>query len=124
MKKIFVVDDNADVRFSIIEGLKDIGANFSFIEAEDGAKCIDMLKKGAKPDLILLDIMMPKMDGWDVAANVKSNPDFKDIPIVFLTAKTDDLSKGMGTITGDEYICKPFDIYDLKQRIEKALNKQ
>ena len=120
-KKIMVVDDNEDLIYSVKRSLGDIAPKYSFIEANGGKKCISILEDGAKPDVILLDIMMPGMDGWETAAQIKSNSTWRNIPIIFLTAKTDDLSKNMGKLTAEDYIEKPFDIYDLKERIEKVL---
>ena len=120
-KKIMVVDDNQDLIYSVKRSLGDIAPKFSFIEADGEKKCITLLEDGAKPDVILLDIMMPGMDGWETAAQIKSNTEWRSIPLIFLTAKTDDLSKGMGKLTAEDYIEKPFDIYDLKKRIQKAL---
>ncbi len=120
-KKIMVVDDNPDLRYSVKRGLCDIASGYTIIEASGGKECIDMLKKGKLPDIILLDIMMPDMDGWDTAAEIKSNTVWKNIPVVFLTAKTDDLSKGMGRLTSEDYIEKPFDVYDLKKRVDAIL---
>ncbi len=116
-KKILIVDDNPDLRYSVIEGMKAI-SDISFGEAEDGKKALSMLKKDDY-DAVLLDIMMPEMDGWEVAAKMKSDPKIKNVPIIFLTAKTDDFSKGMGKITAEDYIEKPFEINDLKKRIDK-----
>jgi DNA-binding response OmpR family regulator len=67
--------------------------------------------------------MMPGMNGWDVAAKIKENPKWSTIPIVFLTAKGDTMSIGMGHLASDDYVVKPFDIVDLKNRIEKVLKK-
>ncbi len=120
-KKIMVVDDNPDLIYSVKRGLGDIASGYTIIEASGGKQCIDLLKKGEIPDLILLDIMMPDMDGWDTAAEIKSNAAWTKIPIVFLTAKTDDLSKGMGRLTSEDYIEKPFDVYDLKKRVDAIL---
>ena len=75
------------------------------------------------PDLVLLDIMMPDLSGWDVAAKIKENPSWQEIPIVFLTAKGDTMSIGMGNLAAVDYIVKPFDVRDLKERVEKVLNK-
>ena len=122
-KTIMVVDDNKDIRYSIIQAIKSSTNDYDFIEAEDGQICVDKIKKGAKlPNILLLDIMMPNMDGWDVAANLKSDPKYKSIPIIFLTAKTDDLSRGMGKITGEYYITKPFDTQELNKKIKKILS--
>ena len=122
--KIMVVDDKPGVRFTIKAGLEEIGSNFEFIDAKDGMECLDILKNNIKPDIILLDIMMPKMDGWDVASEIKKNPNWDKIPIIFLTAVTDTSSKTFGGIVSDDYITKPFEIDDLKRRIDKALREK
>ena len=122
MKTLLIIDDNVDLRYSVSEGLKNAGCSYTFLEAESGKKGLSLLKKN-KVDGILLDIMMPEMDGWDVAAELKKNSKTKDIPIIFLTAKVDNLSKGMGKITAEDYIEKPFKINDLKDRIKFALRK-
>ena len=66
---------------------------------------------------------MPEISGWDVAAKIKENPKWTKIPIVFLTAKGDTMSIGMGGVAAEDYIVKPFDIKDLKRRVERVLNK-
>ena len=120
-KTIMIVDDNVDLRFSVMEGLKDLGVKYTFTEAEDGKQCMALLKKGPLPDLILLDIMMPKMDGWQVAAAVNKDSKLKKVPIIFLTAKTDEFIRGIGSITAVEYITKPFKITMLRDKIDHAL---
>jgi CheY-like chemotaxis protein len=65
--------------------------------------------------------MMPGMNGWDVAAEIKKNPKWKKIPLVFLTAKTDSFSAGFGKIVSEDYILKPFELKDLKKSIDKYL---
>ena len=121
-KKILVVDDEPDILFTIGQMLEISG--FEIIKANSGDEAIKTLKDlNANPDLILLDIMMPEISGWDVAAKIKENPEWKGIPIVFLTAKGDTMSIGMGGLAAEDYIVKPFDIKDLKARINKILNK-
>ncbi|MFW5747009.1 MAG: response regulator [Nanoarchaeota archaeon] len=122
MSKILVVDDNRDVVFSVIDGLKSLGMSDDFLEANGGREALEKMKDG-EVDLILLDIMMPDIDGWEVAASLKGNLKTKDIPIIFLTAKTDDLSKGIGNLASADYVEKPFDIQDLKNRIQAVLRK-
>ncbi len=119
-KKIMVVDDEPDILTTVGKILELSG--YEVIRAIDGRDCLSKLNAN-KPDLILLDIMMPEMSGWDVAARIKENPQWNAIPIVFLTAKGDVMSKGMGSLAAEDYITKPFDIKDLKNRVEKALNK-
>jgi CheY-like chemotaxis protein len=122
MKTILVVDDNPDVLTSLKVGLEDVSGEYQILMAEDGKKCLEILKNNTKPDIILLDIMMPQMSGWEVFDRIKENPSWKTIPIVFLTARTDRTAKNAGSFLGDDYIQKPFDISDLKKRIETLLN--
>jgi len=125
MKKratILVVDDNKEVLDVVTTGLASLGSGYSFLKADGGKKCLNILKK-TKPDLVLLDIMMPDMDGWDVCVKIKSNKKTENIPVVFLTAKTDVVSKHMGELASSDYIEKPFDIDDLHRRIQAVLKK-
>ena len=121
-KKIMVVDDEPDILFTVGQMLEISG--YEIIKAKSGDEAIKTLTDlQVSPDLILLDIMMPEVSGWDVAAKIKENPDWKAIPIIFLTAKGDTMSIGMGGLAADDYIVKPFNIEDLKNRINKILNK-
>jgi len=115
-----VVDDESDVRISVGQILEISG--YEIIEAENGIDCLKKLESET-PDLVLLDIMMPGMSGWDVASKIKEKEEWKDIPIIFLTAKGDEMSIGMGSLASEDYIVKPFDIIDLKERVEKIIGK-
>jgi DNA-binding response OmpR family regulator len=120
-KKIMVVDDEPDILMTVGQMLEMSG--FEVIKANSGKECIKKLTQSpANPDLIVLDIMMPEVSGWDVAAKIKENPRWNKIPIVFLTAKGDVMSIGMGGMTSEDYIVKPFDIKDLIDRIKKILD--
>ena len=123
-KKIMIVDDNPSIIFSVKEGLELIDDSFEIIGAESGEKCLELLKSGNLPDLILLDIMMPGMNGWDLFAELDNNTEWKKIPVVFLTAKTDTYSTGFGKLVSMDYIEKPFDLKDLKKRIDSILEKE
>jgi putative two-component system response regulator len=123
-KKIMIVDDNPSIIFSVKEGLELIDNEYEVIGAENGEKCLDLLKSGNLPDLILLDIMMPGMNGWDLFVELDNNPEWKKIPVVFLTAKTDVYSKGFGKLVSTDYIEKPFDLTDLKNRIDDILKRE
>ena len=120
-KKIMVVDDEPDVRASVVQILKPSG--YTILEGENGNDCMQKLKRET-PDLFILDIMMPGMSGWDVAAQIKGNEKLRNIPIIFLTAKSDEMSIGMGHIAAVEYIVKPFDIIDLKRKVEKVFKNK
>ncbi|RLG13759.1 MAG: response regulator [Candidatus Nanohalarchaeota archaeon] len=122
--KIMVVDDNKDVLFSVKEGLTAI-TNYEVHTINGGNKFVKIIESDDDlPDIIVLDIMMPEIDGWEIAAKLKQNEKWKNIPLIFLTAKTDELSKGLGSLTSDDYIEKPFEITDLKNRIENVLKKK
>lgn len=120
MKTIMFVEDEDDVRESVRQLLTKWG--YKALVADSGYDCLKKLKT-ENLDLILLDIMMPGMDGWDTCAKIKADKKTENIPIIFLTAKTDPISTSMGRIASSDYITKPFDINDLKKRVESALNK-
>jgi CheY-like chemotaxis protein len=124
MKTILVVDDNPDVINSLKIGLEDATRGYRILGAENGQKCLKLLQDNIIPDIILLDIMMPQMSGWEVFDKIKNNPPWNKIPIIFLTARTDRTAKNAGGFLGDDYIEKPFDIIDLKNRIEIIFNKK
>ncbi len=120
-KKIMVVDDEPDILTTVGQMLEMSG--YEVIRVIDGKECFKKLNESStNPDLILLDIMMPDISGWDVAAKIKENPRWSSIPIVFLTAKGDTSSIGLGGMAAEDYIVKPFDIKDLITRIQKILN--
>lgn len=124
-KRILVVDDNPSIIETVTEQLSTLNDDWIIMTAENGKECIKRLKecnkKSEKVDLVVLDIMMPVMDGWDTSAEIRSDDKFKDIPIIFLTAKNDDISKGLGSVNSVDYIDKPFDMFDLNKRIRKVL---
>ena len=121
-KLIMLVDDNLDLLYSVKKGLEALSDKYEVVTVESGRKCLNLLKD-VKPDLILLDIMMPGMDGWDTCAKIKDNKKTESVPIVFLTAKTDPVSRSMGGLSAADYITKPFDMKDLKKRIDSVINK-
>ena len=119
-KKILVVDDEPDILLTVGQMLELSG--YEVVRAKDGNECMDKLNESQiYPDLIILDIMMPNISGWDVAAKLKENPKWKDILIVFLTAKENTMSVGMGGLAAVDYIVKPFDIKDLVIRVKIIL---
>ncbi len=122
VKKLLVVDDNPDVIFSVRNGLEKFKKDYTIIGAESGKECLELLETNT-PDLILLDIMMPELSGWKTFDLIKGNDSWKNIPIVFLTARTDNVAKNAGGFLGEDYIEKPFEIKDLKERIDKILSR-
>jgi CheY-like chemotaxis protein len=124
MKTILVVDDNPDIIRSLKIGFEDPTQQYRIIGVENGQKCLELLKNNINPDIILLDIMMPQMSGWEVFDRIKKDPLLNPIPIIFLTARTDRMATDAGNFLGDDYIEKPFEISDLKKRIENVLQKK
>jgi CheY-like chemotaxis protein len=122
VKKIMVVDDDHDIAVSVKQTLENTGDGYKVIPAGNGRECFEFLHHNDLPDLILLDIMMPEMSGWEVFDKLKQNPVWKDIPVVFLTVRKDKTAERAGSFLGDDYIEKPFDIDELKKRIDKILS--
>ena len=121
MKKIMVVDDEEDQLFTIKKTLEYAEKEYEVITLNNGNNCLQYLKNNEKPDLILLDIMMPEMTGWELYDKIKENDDWRDIPVVFLTARTDETAEKAGKFFGEDYIEKPFDSEDLIKRINQII---
>lgn len=121
VKKILIVDDDPGVNYTVKNGLEGLNAGYKVDSVDSGEKCLDFLGNNQIPDLILLDIMMPEMSGWETYNKIKENLSWKDIPVVFLTARKDRIARNAGSFFGDDYIEKPFTIPKLKQRIERIL---
>jgi len=115
-----IVDDEPDILTSVGQVLEVSG--YKVTKANNGRECLEKLENEV-PDVVVLDLMMPDMSGWDVAAKIKENPEWNNILIIFLTAKGDTMSVGMGSLTSEDYIVKPFDIIDLKKRIDSVFEK-
>jgi CheY-like chemotaxis protein len=116
---ILVVDDEPDIVKLVSISLK--LSDFNVITAASGPETLEILKT-QRPDLVLLDIMMPEMSGYEVCRTIKASPDLKDIPVVMLTAKGQKGDAEKGYEAGaDDYIIKPFDPYDLGDMITRIL---
>ncbi|MBN2065690.1 MAG: response regulator [Candidatus Thermoplasmatota archaeon] len=122
-KKIMVVDDEPDVTYTIELNLKMFDKDYEITRVSSGEQCLELLKNGESPDLILLDIMMPGMSGEETYEKIRENPSWKGIPVVFLTAKVDEFSGEHTTHLGEEYIEKPYDPTELRDRLQKILTK-
>lgn len=122
MKKILVIDDNADIRENTLEILELAG--YKSIGAENGKKGVEKAQQ-ERPDLVICDIMMPELDGYGVLHLLNKNPDTREIPFIFLTAKTErtDIRKGM-EMGADDYITKPFDEIELLNAVDVRLKKK
>lgn len=121
-RKILVVDDEIDNVILLEKRLKALG--YEVITAYDGEEAIDKCINEC-PDLVLLDIMMPKKDGFEVLKILRDNPKTKDIPVIMLTAKAEVSDKVKGFETGAiDYVTKPFDFKELQARIHANLKSQ
>ena len=120
-KKTIMVVDDEPLTVKVVKDLFE-SEGYKVITASGGKDAIKILKK-SKADLILLDIMMPGMDGWDVCEKIKADKNTEKIPIIFLTAKDDTVSKSMGSLASSDYVTKPFDNKDLIQRVKRVISK-
>jgi len=120
-KKILIVDDEVNFTKMVKLNLEETGQYEVMVENNSSNAFGDA--KEFKPDLILLDIMMPGMDGGDVASQLKSDNTLKNIPVVFLTAiiKEDEIDSHDGSIGGHPFIAKPVSTEDLIKYIEKYI---
>jgi len=124
MKKIMLVDDEKDQIYFIKTSFENLfKKEYAIVPAESGEECFALLNNKEIPDLILLDIMMPKMNGWEVFDRLRAHPSWKSIPIIFLTARTDEFAEHAGALIAEDYIKKPIEIKELKTRIDNVLKK-
>ena len=117
--KILVVDDESRMRKLIKDFL--VKSGYEVLEAEDGEKAVDMFLAVKDVALIILDVMMPKMDGWEACREIRKN---SKVPIIMLTAKSSEADELKGFELGvDEYISKPFSPKILVARVEAVLRR-
>jgi DNA-binding response OmpR family regulator len=121
MKKILIIEDNKDVRENTADILE--LANYEVCTAENGKKGLE-LAKNANPDIILCDIMMPELNGYDVLDHLSKDEKTSSTPFIFLTAKTEraDVRKGM-SLGADDYLTKPFEESELLEAVATRLKK-
>ncbi len=121
-RRILIIDDEKDLCFFVRQNLKLLG-NYEVIIARNGKEGIRAARV-RKPDLILLDIIMPGLDGFEVLKRLKENKKTLFIPVIFLTAKGDEESKLKAvSLYNDDYIVKPFEMRILKSKIDNVLAK-
>lgn len=120
-EKIFIIDDEEDIREILSFNLKETGyAVSSYASAMDALNNI----QSNKPDLIILDIMMDGMDGLEFCRTIRGMDEHKNIPIIFLSAKSGEIDKILGLeFGGDDYISKPFSIKELISRVKAVLRR-
>lgn len=122
MKKILIVDDELDIVESLKFVLETSGYScYTALNGEDGLK----LAKELIPDLIILDVMMPKINGYKISRLLKYDNKYKNIPILMITARSQEEDKLIGEETGaDEYVTKPFDLEEVLRLVEKHLSRE
>ena len=120
MTKVLIIDDEAPIRLLCRVNLEAEG--MEVVEAPDGPTGLEVVER-ERPDAILLDVMMPGLDGWSVAERLLEKEDTREIPIVFLTARADlrDRARGMD-LGGLDYITKPFNPVDLASLVEEVVS--
>jgi len=118
-KKILIADDEVNIVISLEFLMKREG--FEVVIASDGEEAIAKIRE-EKPDLVLLDVMMPRKTGFEVCQEVRSNPELQDLKILMLTAKGRDTEVAKGMALGaDEYMTKPFSTHELVERVKGLL---
>ncbi|MFN0149907.1 MAG: response regulator transcription factor [bacterium] len=117
--KVLVVDDEIYILHILDFSLNAEG--YEVITAEDGEAAIEKAQK-EQPDLVVLDVMMPKIDGYEACRKMKQDPKMKDVPVILLTAKGRDIDRKLGLEVGaDDYITKPFSPNKLIEKIGSFL---
>ena len=115
--RILVVEDDTDLRRSLIEVLEDEGYEVS--SARDGQEALDQLE-GPAPQAILLDLMMPGMDGWTFRSRQRSDPRLARIPTVVISAAYAGDARGVAPLAADAFLQKPFDVASLIETLKKV----
>ncbi len=120
MKKIVIADDEHKIVMTLEYAFRKAG--YEVFIARDGSEVLELLKEEI-PDVILLDIMMPNIDGYTTLTEIKKEEKYKDIKVIFLSAKAgeNDIQKGL-SLGADAYITKPYSIKKLTEKIEELLN--
>ncbi|MCI0622030.1 MAG: response regulator [Acidobacteria bacterium] len=121
--KILLVEDDSDIQKLVRISLKFRGVQ-EVVVAEDGEKCLSVVGD-VQPDVILLDVMLPRMNGYEICRRLKSNPKTKDIPVIFLSARAMDVEVKKGLQVGARgYLVKPFNPMTLFEEITLVLSGQ
>ena len=121
-KNILLIDDERDLVETVEMSLKSKG--YEVVTAFDGEEGLKVALE-TKPDIVILDLMMPKMNGYQVCWELKNNEVTKDLKVIMLTAKTQESDKFWGYETGaDDYITKPFEMAELVKKIAKFLGNE
>ena len=116
---MLVVDDEPNILFALEETVRDLG--FECIAASDGEDAL-VIARGVRPDLIITDVIMPRLDGYELCKRLKADAATRDIPVVMVTVRASDQDMKQGSTAGaDAYLVKPFHLTDLKEIIDTLL---
>jgi len=122
LKNILIVDDSKFIGLTTKKSLEELSPDYSILYVDSGQTCLDVLKYNSF-DVILLDIEMPGMNGWQVYKRLREDDNLKSTPVVFYTSREDSFSKGFGKILGNAYLEKGIGMKDLKNRIDLIIKK-
>ena len=121
MSLIYVVEDDTNISEIESFALKNVGYE---VESFDTAGAFYKALKNRRPDLILLDIMLPDEDGLSIVTNIRKNASVKDVPVIMITAKSSEIDKVKGLDAGaDDYVTKPFGVMELISRVKALLRR-
>jgi CheY-like chemotaxis protein len=115
-RRILIVEDDADLREALSEVLRDEG--YAVTSAADGQEALDRLRRELRPALILLDLTMPVMNGWQFRAEQRQDPDLSEIPVVVLSAG-EHLAEQMQPLEIEDFVRKPIELGHLLRKIER-----
>lgn len=120
MTEVLVVDDDDDIRLLVAELLRLTG--YDVETAASGVEALQRLGAGLRPDLVLLDVQMPALDGWDTLRGIRIDPALRHLPVVLCTVKSGPVDTALGWTLGcDGYVVKPFAIDALVAEVETVL---
>jgi DNA-binding response OmpR family regulator len=122
-KKVVCIEDEPEM-IDLVKLIL-VRKGFDLTGAMGGREGLEAVRR-IKPDLVLLDLMMPDMDGWEVYQQMKADPDLKDIPVIVVTAKAQSIDKVLGLHIAkvDDYVTKPFGPQELLRSVERVLNRE
>ena len=121
-QKIYIVEDEPDIRETLKYNFSNEG--FKVFTAPDGEEALSNIKK-VLPDVLILDLMLPGLSGLDVCKSIRADDDIKDMSIIMLTAKGEEIDRVIGFELGaDDYVTKPFSVRELILRVKVLLKKQ
>ena len=122
MKKILVIEDEEDLNQTLSFNLENEG--YKVTSALKGSKALEILENASPPDLVILDLMLPDMSGLDICRHIRSKDSLKNISVIIVTAKGEEVDRVVGFELGaDDYIVKPYSVRELMLRIQAQLRR-